>query len=374
MVTIIAFIYICLVIIAFKVIRLRVTPTSVAVSVLIGVVVLAAVIMGWQFSAPITHQMIVNRKVIPLLSDVDSKELISKIHVKSGQPITKGTVLWETDKRPNQYALNKAAAQLAGAESNVSQLAAALEVATASVQKAKANQDYQKATMDTAIETQKSDPQAVAVLKVEVQQETYISAQAAVQQAIAAEQESRFALSSAQEGIKSLQAQVAVAKLNLQQNDVLAPADGYVMNMQVVEGTMSTTVMASAQGIFVDMSETEVYAIFAQNLLANVEPGNVVEIAFKSRPGRITTGKVIAVIESSGEGQFITTPQLPIAADIGSKGKLLVRISLDDKKSAKELALGGGGITAIYTNSGKPFQIITKIVVRVKAWLNYLPV
>ena len=62
------------------------------------------------------------------------------------------------------------------------------------------------------------------------------------------------------------------------------------------------------------------------------------------------------------------------AADVGSKGKLVVKISLDDKEAAKELALGGGGITAIYTNSGKPFQIITKIVVRVKAWINYLPV
>ncbi|TWU44178.1 Inner membrane protein YiaV precursor [Novipirellula aureliae] len=374
MVTIITIGYICLVIIVFKVLRVKVTPTTVATAVLTGVVVLGAVIMGWQFSAPMTSQMTVNRNVIPLLSEQDSKEVITKIHVKSDQLVTKGTILWETDKRPNQYALNQAAAQLAVAEANESELEAAVEVAAATVQKAKANQDYQKATLDTAIEIQKLDPQAVAALKVEVQQEIYLSARAAVDQAIAGLQEAKSALQSAQEGIKSLKAQVAIAELNLQQNDVIAPADGYVMNMQIVEGTVTSTAISSAQGIFVDMSETQVVAVFPQNLLANVEPGNLVEIAFKSRPGQIATGKVIAVLEFSGEGQFVTTPVLPIAADVGSKGMLAAKISLDDKVAAKELALGGAGSTAIYTNTGQAFQIITKIAVRLKAWMNYLPV
>ncbi len=374
MVTLIGIVYCCLVVIVFKVLKVKVSATTVAVSILIGVIVLGAVIMGWQFSAPLTDQMVVNRRVIPLQAEQNSKELISKIYVKSDEPVTKGTVLWEFDKRPNQIAVNQATAQLAVSEAKVSELVAELEVATASVDKAKANRDYQKAMLDTATEIQKLDPQAVAALKVEVQQETYLSAQAAVEQAIAAKQQAAFALSSAQEGINSLQAQLSLAKLNLQQNDVIAPADGYVMNMQVVEGSMATSTVAGPMGVFVDMSETLVAAVFPQNLLANVEPGNVVEIAFKSRPGQIATGKVIDVIEFSGEGQFTPAAKLPIAADVGSKGKLVVKISLDDKEAAKELAMGGGGTTAIYTNSGKPFQIITKIVIRVKAWTKYLPV
>lgn len=374
MVSVITIGYICMVAIVFKLFKLKVNASSVGAATLVGVVVLVGIIMGWQFSAPMTQQMIVNRKVIPLLSEQNSKEFITKIYVKADEHVTKGTVLWETDKRPNQFAVDQATAQLAVAQANVSGLVAALEVAAASVEKAKANQDYQKALLDTAVEIQKLDPQAVAALKVEVQQETYLSSQAAVEQATAGQQEATFALSSAQESLKSAQAQLSLAQLNLQQNEVLAPADGYVMGLQVVEGTLTTTLMASAQGIFVDMSETIVAAVFAQNLLANVEPGNAVEIAFKSRPGQVATGKVIAVIEFSGEGQFITTPELPVAAEVGSKGKLVVKIALDDAEAAKELALGGAGTTAIYTNTGKPFQIITKVAIRLKAWLNFLPV
>ncbi len=146
------------------------------------------------------------------------------------------------------------------------------------------------------------------------------------------------------------------------------------MNMQVIEGTMTTTTLSSAQGIFVDMSETLVAAVFPQNMLANVQPGDMVEIAFKSMPGKIATGKVDAVLEYSGEGQFVTSPQLPVAADLGSKGQLVVRIRLDDEDLARKLPLGGAGDVAIYTKSGKPFHLISKVTLRIQMWMNYAPI
>jgi hypothetical protein len=59
---------------------------------------------------------------------------------------------------------------------------------------------------------------------------------------------------------------------------------------------------------------------------------------------------------------------------VGSKGYLVVRIVLDDEALAKELALGGAGNVVIYTNSGKPFQVISNITIRIIAWLNYVPI
>jgi hypothetical protein len=51
-----------------------------------------------------------------------------------------------------------------------------------------------------------------------------------------------------------------------------------------------------------------------------------------------------------------------------------VRIRLDDKELAKQLPLGAVGTIAIYTDTGKTWQIISKIVVRIKGWTNYLPI
>jgi multidrug resistance efflux pump len=122
-----------------------------------------------------------------------------------------------------------------------------------------------------------------------------------------------------------------------------------------------------------DMTETVVAAVFPMNVIQHVAPGDHVEIAFKSLPGRIVTGKVDQVLEYTGEGQLEPAATLPEAKSIGSKGMLAVRILLDDPELAKRLPLGGAGTTAIYTDYAKPFQIITKISVRMKMWLNYAP-
>jgi multidrug resistance efflux pump len=146
------------------------------------------------------------------------------------------------------------------------------------------------------------------------------------------------------------------------------------MNWQAVEGTMTTTVLSSAQGTFMDMSETVVGAVFPMNVLKNVEPGNPVEIAFKSLPGQVVAGKVDAVLQYTGEGQLTPEPQLPVMASLGSKGFLLARIVLDDASLAKELPLGAAGTVTIYTNVGQPFHLISKITIRIKGWMNYLPI
>jgi multidrug resistance efflux pump len=123
-----------------------------------------------------------------------------------------------------------------------------------------------------------------------------------------------------------------------------------------------------------DLSDTAIIAVYPQNVLANVASGDSVEIAFRSFPHRIVIGKVNSVLEYTGEGPLMASGILPVAASLGSKGFLAVRIVLDDAAFAKDLPLGGAGVVAIYTKVGKPFRAITKIVMRMKNWFNHLPV
>jgi multidrug resistance efflux pump len=374
MITVMTIGYIGCVLVAFKVIKIKPTPTSIAVAAVIGVTMLGGVVIGWNFAAPMTGQMTLNRKVIQLLSNQDSKELITKIYVQQDQPVKKGEPLYETDKTPNQYIVDQLTAQLAAAQQTVLEMEAAVAVATATVEKAQADKTYAKAQLDTALATQKLNPGAVSRLKVEVQQKTYEASQAAVEQTIASQKSSQFALTSEKDASKAIEAQLSTAKLNLEQCVVRAPANGHIMNWQAVEGTMTTTVITSAQGTFMDMDNTFVVAVFPMNVLKHVEEGNTVEIAFKSLPGQIVTGKVDAVLQYTGEGQLTPEPQLPVAANLGSKGYLVVRILLDDEALAKELPLGAAGTTTIYTDFGKPFHLISKITIRIKGWLNYVPI
>jgi len=183
----------------------------------------------------------------------------------------------------------------------------------------------------------------------------------------------RAAVARAESGLIGARAALRLAKLELERARVKAPADGFIMNWQAVEGTMTTTVITSAQGTFQDTSRTWVVAVYRQNLVKNVKQGDVVEMAFASIPHHIATGKVDAVLEYTGEGQFLAAGVVPVAASVGSKGFLAVRIVLDDEDFARQLALGAAGTTAIYTGFAKPFQAISKVVMRIKAWMYYLP-
>jgi multidrug resistance efflux pump len=365
--------YVGIVLLAFTVIKIKVSHRTLGIFALIGILLMGLVVNLWKFSAPMTDKMIVKRNVIPLFSGQESKELISKIYVPQNQLVKKGTPLFEYDTRPNQYALEQAKSQLAAAQAKISELEASVELAAANVAAANANLAYKKSQLDSALTTQKLDPAAIAELEVEVQRENFAAAQAGVEQAEAAQKEAEFALSSAQEAIKATEGQVKSAKLNLEQNVVKAPADGYLTNFQAVEGTMGTPLYYQQQGSFMDMTETVVAAVFPMNVVQHVGPGDHVEIAFKSLPGQIVTGKVDQVLQYTGEGQLNVSGILPEAKSIGSKGMLAVRILLDDPELAKRLPLGGAGTTAIYTGYAKPFQIITKISVRMKMWMNYAP-
>ena len=60
------------------------------------------------------------------------------------------------------------------------------------------------------------------------------------------------------------------------------------------------------------------------------------------------------------------------AANIGSAGHFAIRFELEDEELAKDLAIGTAGSAVIYTNKGKPFHVISKVVVRINAWMYYL--
>jgi multidrug resistance efflux pump len=358
---------------AFNIIKISVTAKSVAVAVVTGVVILGGVIISWNMSAPMTGKMIVHRAVVPVMSSQNSKEVITKIHVKIDQLVKKGDPLYEVEPASFQYAVNKSTAQLAEAESNILALQSGVAVSAFKLEQAKANQQTQKVALDVATSVKKGDAGAISRLQFQKATLSYESSQAAVDAAVASQTQAEYALASARNALPASRAGLRTAQLELSRTVTRAPANGYLANWQASEGTMTTTVITSAQGTFVDMDSTVVIAVFRQNLLRNVEAGNEVEIAFKSFPNRISTGKVDAVLEYTGEGQLLTLGKIPEVNTIGSKGFLAVKIILDDDAVARELPLGGAGTTAIYTNFGGPFHVITKMALRIKSLLYNLP-
>ena len=64
--------------------------------------------------------------------------------------------------------------------------------------------------------------------------------------------------------------------------------------------------------------------------------------------------------------------QLPTLTGAPVTDRWAVLVDLDDKEFAKQLQQGVGGTVAIYTDKGKPVHVISKVAMRINAWLGFL--
>ncbi|MGI9515440.1 MAG: HlyD family secretion protein [Pirellulaceae bacterium] len=371
MIALTTLIYVGLILVFYKVLKIKPNPTNVATCTVIGVVVIGSILVLWQFSAPPSSTLVVSRYTIQLVPQV--KGPISRIYADPNVPLKRGEdKLFEVQPDLYELAVEQLTASLSAAKNTVEQSEAAVRAAEAASKKAKANMAAAQAELEVAQETAKINPDAISRLTVTQLTESFNAAEAAVEQAAAGEDQATAGLAAAQDTVRSLDAQLATAQFNLEQCVVYAPADGFVTNWALREGTMATSLPLAPVGTFIDTSRLFLVASFPQNIVRFVKPGDKVEFALKTRPGEIFSGSVNAVIQATGEGQMLTSGQLVSAADLESSGMFVVRFDMDDEEAAQSLALGTAGNVVIYTDRGKPFQVISKVVIRMNAWTYYL--
>ena len=384
MIAFLIIVYVAIILVLFKVLRIKPTAYLIASMILAGVFMIGGVVVVWTQSAPITDKMVTSQYVVQLVPYV--KGQVKTIYAQTLQPMKKGELLLEIDPAPYQYSVSQVEAQLVASKANVKQAEAGLATANAAIPnaqanlaKAKAADELAKTQEQIALSIQRQDKAAISQLNVAKATQERQEADAAVQQAEAgltqteaSAQQAATAVLVAQSNVPAIEAQLDDARFNLAQCKMTAPGDGYVVNWQVQVGTMLVPMPLSAAGTFVNVSDTAVAAVFPQNWLSNVEPGDDVEMVLNPYPGRLFRGKVDYVISATGGGQFTTSGTIPNAANIGSDGLYAVRINFSDAAVAATLSLGSGGSVTIYTKKGKATHVISKVAIRMKKWLLYV--
>ena len=368
MITLLIILYVVLVLVLFKVLHLKPSASLIASLIVLGVLMIGGVVIAWMQSAPITERLVTNQYVIQLVPYV--KGQVTKLYAEANQPMKQGDVLLQIDPQPYQFSVDGYEAQLKAAKANVDQAKAAVANAQANVTKAQAAAALAKTQEQIALNVQQQNAAAISKLTVAQATQQREEADAAVVQAQAAAVQAAAAVVVAQSAVPGVEAQLGDARFNLSQCRVVAPADGYVVNWQVQVGSMVTPIIAAAFGTFVDTSSIQVLALFPQNYLNNVRPGDDVEMVLDPYPGRLFTGKVDTIIPASGGGQLAPSKEIALSAQ--STGAWAVKIVFDDPAVARKLSIGSGGSAAIYTRVGKPTHIISKVTMRMKKWLLFV--
>ncbi len=181
----------------------------------------------------------------------------------------------------------------------------------------------------------------------------------------------RFQVEETQAQVDRLTAEQSSAKWNLRETTIVAPADGYVTYLALRPGQRVTNFPFQPAMTFIDTSRKVVGTQIHQIYLRYLKVGQPVEIAFKTLPGRIYTGKVQAVLRVTSQGQAVISGTVPPAQQIQAE-PFFVRIELDDDQATEELPAGTVGTAAIYTESVAATHIIRKVMIRMESILNYL--
>jgi multidrug resistance efflux pump len=360
---------------------------SQVITITLPIIGLTALILTLNVVAPSSADVRVINYVVSVNPQV--KGIVTEVPITPNRPIKKGDVLFRLDPTPYQLDAKNYEAQLAKLK---------VDLVTA-----EANTRNLKQQLNAAIGSRESVASQLKLAQMRVKQFKELSESGAGNrfdleqaQADVANQEAQLASARANEAqvrekmgaktsdgdqdevanvkaqIAAAEAQLANARWSLSQTVYYAPTDGTVISLSLRPGTMATPFPAVPAMNFVE-EENWILAIYNQNEVRKIKPGQEAEIAFKMYPGRIVKAKVDSIMWATAQGQLpiggmnVTSGVAPIPPN-----SLAVRLLTDKKDKDVFLAAGAKGSGAVYTESVEAIQILRRILLRISAKLDWL--
>ena len=374
------------------------TQVTVAIIPIVG---LTALILLLNIFAPSSGDVRVFKYTVPIVSQVRGR--VIEVPVEEGNRLVKkGEVLFKIDPEPYRLAVNQLEAQLANAAASQKELEESLKGARGKVSETRSAIDQAtarfgevSARLELARKRVEQNRELVATgagSKFDLEQaETNLKelegqlagarsaetqARAAVVQAQAGEQQTVQKLGAKVNGefaqVAQIRAQLENARWDLEQTVTLSPCDCFVINLQLRPGAFVAGMPFNAVMTLVE-ADGQVVALFNQNELHQVAPGNEAEFTLSTIPGRIIKGKVDSVIWAQGQGQLPQSGTLPMIGVLSQPpGRFAVKFDIADRDKDLFMAAGAAGHAAIYTEHLEAIHILRKVILRIGAYTNYL--
>ena len=292
----------------------------------VGVVIIGAVVFMWYTYSPVSNDARMFRYIIPIVPNVRGE--VVDVPVSALETVQRGETLFQIDPEPYEITVRQLEAQ---------------------VNRHMAEKRLAEVNMERAQKLLKV--QAAAQVDLDTWTANRDVAQAAIDAATA---------------------QLDYARWQLGETTVTAPYEGYVVNLQLRPGNVVTTIPAASPMAFVSSEVNPILASFSQSSVRKIAVGDAADVVFANVPGETFSGKVVRVVRFGGQSQIQASGSLPTLTGQPVSDRWAVMIALDDEETARQLPQGAGGTVAIYTQQGKPVHVISKVAMRMNAWLAYL--
>jgi multidrug resistance efflux pump len=388
------------------------TPWKVGVAIF-PVVAIAIMLLLLNIFAPTTTDVRVVNYVVPIVSQVRGR--VIEVGVENNRPVKKGDVLFKVDPTPYQnevhsleaklaseeakvgadrQKLNEIQARLTDAQSSERQIREQLVEATGQIGKLTASLELaqKRVAQNTELvstgagnrfdleqaqtNVKELTAQLVAARAEESQVKEKLSGRVNGDLATVAEVKAQIATAQAQVKVSQAQvettrAQLETARWDLSQTTVVAPGNGTMVNVMLRPGFFVAGMPFNEVMTFVD-EEYQIFALFGQNELHQVEKGNEAEITLDTHPGRVIKAHVDSIIWAQGQGQLEASGDLPKTTFVPPPGRFPVKLVVGEADKKLFLAAGARGSAALYTEHLTLIHIIRKVLLRVASYLDYV--
>jgi len=347
--------------------------TSMVIVITIPVIGLTALILLLNVFAPSSADVRVVKYVVNVVPQVRGK--VIEVPVEPNRPVKKGDVLFRIDPTPYDLQVKVLEASLASAEGSSNKLNKELEAAVSRTQAVRPNLELARkrvAQNKELVAAGAGDRFALEQAQTSLKQlESELTSALANEGQVRALMDATVGQDQAQ--VAQVRAQLENAKWELSQTTIVAPADGYAVNVQLRPGAMTTAFPANPVMTFVE-NEYQVFALFQQNELHAIENGNEAEFTIDTSPGTIFKAKVDSIVWAQAQGQILPGLQLPNLSAMTQQapGPFAVKLTVDPKQAQLFFPAGARGHGAVYTNHLAMIQVVRKVILRVGAKVDYL--
>lgn len=339
----------------------------------IVILTLVVYFIGADRYTPITTDAYVQAYVVQVAPQVGGQ--VTRIHVREGDHVEQGELLFELDPRPFQHRVNMLRAKLVESEYEIKQLEAQLEAAQADQRRIVAETEYARevhAQEEAIFEEQSTTERAYLNARQklhasEAALERSASEVEGIEQVLAARVGTEHA------SVAQVKASLDEAELNLNFSQVYAPCTGTITDLQLVEGAYAHT--GQAVMTCIDTETWLIVANFRERSLEYLRPGQPAQISFQALPGRLWSATVQHIGSGVARGQGVPTGMLPNVENqtvwVPQAQRFQVRLDLNEPQEVP-MRVGMTASVSVYTESSGILRPLTSALHRLLSWLYYL--
>ena len=279
--------------------------------------------------------------------------LVQQVNVDDNNYVHQGQVLVQLDARDYQAALKQAKANQASMEGQLAAAKSQVEVDQANVLEAQAEQTVAEVNFENADRNYKRfaalDPRATSKQQLDNVDSEERGNAAQVTQAKAKVSQMQAQVVSAQSQIEVAQANVdkaiadeQQAELNLSYCTIVSPQDGYITKKNVEPGMY----VSVGQALFSTVPKNVwVIANFKETQLAEMRPGQPVDIRVDAYPNKTFHGKVDSIEAGSGASFSLLPPENATGNYVKVVQRVPVKIVIDEGETQDQNFILGVGLS-----------------------------